>query len=55
MPWTVSRWRPPSARDLADRSGLDSRLGTEVTGPAEAVLMAIAGRRIAFGELAGPG
>jgi uncharacterized protein (TIGR03083 family) len=29
--------------------------GPEVTGPAEALLMAIAGRRSAIGELAGPG
>jgi uncharacterized protein (TIGR03083 family) len=29
--------------------------GPEVTGPAEAVLMAVAGRRSAVGELAGPG
>jgi hypothetical protein len=29
--------------------------GPEITGPAEAVLMAVAGRRSAVGELAGPG
>ncbi len=29
--------------------------GAEITGPAEAVLMAVAGRRSAVGELAGPG
>ena len=40
--------RPRCTPD-ADRSGLEPRVGTEVTGPAEAVLMAITGRASAIG------
>lgn len=49
--WRLARGLRLSPTDLDWTHGS----GPEVTGPAEAVLMAITGRPSAIGELAGPG
>lgn len=49
--WRLARGVRLTPTDLDWRHGS----GPEVTGPAEAMLMAIAGRRSAIGELSGPG
>ena len=49
--WHLARGLRLTAADLDWSHGS----GPELTGPAEAVLMAVAGRRSALGELAGPG
>ena len=49
--WHLSRGVRLSPTDLDWSHGS----GPEITGPAEAVLMAVAGRQSAVGELAGPG
>jgi uncharacterized protein (TIGR03083 family) len=49
--WRLARGLRLTPTDLVWSHGS----GPEVTGPAEAVLMAITGRRSAIGELAGPG
>ncbi|UCZ63329.1 maleylpyruvate isomerase family mycothiol-dependent enzyme [Mycolicibacterium phocaicum] len=49
--WYLARGIRLAATDLDWTHGS----GPEVTGPAEAMLMAITGRRSALGELAGPG
>lgn len=48
-------WRTRGVRLVATDLDWSAGLGPEVRGPAEALLMAIAGRRGAVGELSGPG
>jgi uncharacterized protein (TIGR03083 family) len=48
-------WRIRGVRIVATDLGFSAGRGKEVTGPAEALLMAIAGRRGVVGELSGPG
>jgi uncharacterized protein (TIGR03083 family) len=48
-------WRTRGVRVVATDLGFSAGAGLEVRGPAEALLMAIAGRRGVVGELSGPG
>lgn len=48
-------WRTRGVRVIATDLGFAAGIGPEVRGPAEALLMAIAGRRAALSELSGPG
>lgn len=54
-PDVAGPWRIRGIRLVATDLRFSAGVGPEVRGPAEALLMAIAGRRDAVSELSGPG